>query len=182
MAPPERPRRRTVLIIGAALLCAAGLFAAGMYVASRQAFPYSQLRALKHRLDGTPATKGPVDDDAAEEEPDFTDNTVVERRFRRQLPSLMHISDRGSIRATRERLARFIWNAPLKEGWRRRAAIRRRIQGASFRLGVKSSRERDCDAAAAEVDERDQGVGAVEAEGAVAEEPDLAVESLEAAV
>ena len=40
----------------------------------------------------------------------------------------------------------------------------------------------DRDAGAAEVDEGDQGVGGVEAEGAVADQADLAVEAFEAAV
>jgi hypothetical protein len=43
-------------------------------------------------------------------------------------------------------------------------------------------RQLDRDAGAAEVDERDEGVGGVKAEGAVADEADLAVEALEAAV
>jgi ABC-2 type transport system ATP-binding protein len=54
--------------------------------------------------------------------------------------------------------------------------------GAPVGLGVKSSRERELDAGAAEVHERDQGSGAVEAEGAVADQADLAVEAFEAAV
>ena len=99
-----------------------------MYVAARQAFPYSQLQSLKHRLEGRPAPAGDATDAAPAEEPDFSGNSVVERRFRRQLPSLMHITGAGSIKATRQRLARFIWNAPLEEGWHRRAAIRRNSQ------------------------------------------------------
>jgi hypothetical protein len=45
-----------------------------------------------------------------------------------------------------------------------------------------SEREIDDDAAAAEVDERDQRGGGVKAEAAVADEPDAAVEAFEAAV
>jgi hypothetical protein len=45
-----------------------------------------------------------------------------------------------------------------------------------------SSRERDDDPCAAEVDERDQGVWAVEAEAAVADEPDAAVEAFQSSV
>ena len=44
------------------------------------------------------------------------------------------------------------------------------------------ARERDGDAAAAEVDERDQGFGGVKAEGAVADQADLAVEAFVARI
>jgi hypothetical protein len=54
--------------------------------------------------------------------------------------------------------------------------------GAPVELWVKSSREVDRDAGAAEVDEGDQGVGGVKAEGAMADEADLAVKAFEAAV
>jgi len=49
-------------------------------------------------------------------------------------------------------------------------------------LVVKLIVGRDDDAGAAQVDERDQGCGGVEAEAAVADEPDAAVESFEAPV
>jgi len=47
---------------------------------------------------------------------------------------------------------------------------------------VKFIAERDRDAGAAEVDELDQGVGAVKAEGVVADQADLGVEAFQAAV
>ena len=57
------------------------------------------------------------------------------------------------------------------------------FKGASSELGVKLiARERDGDAAAAEVDERDQGFGGVKAEGAVADQADLAVEAFVARI
>ena len=47
---------------------------------------------------------------------------------------------------------------------------------------MKFIAERDRDAGAAEVDELDQGVGAVKAEGVVADQADLGVEAFQAAV
>jgi hypothetical protein len=56
------------------------------------------------------------------------------------------------------------------------------MSGAPVELWVKSSRKLDRDAGAAEVDEGDERVGGVEAESAVADQADLAVEAFEAAV
>ena len=59
----------------------------------------------------------------------------------------------------------------------------RLIKGCSGRVvGESSSREIDDDACAAEVDEGDERLGGVEAEAAVADEADAAVEALEAPV
>ena len=54
--------------------------------------------------------------------------------------------------------------------------------GAPVELGVKSSGQVDDDPRAAEVDESDERLGGVEAEAAVADEPDTAVETFETAV